>query len=316
MQRKRFEGVGFFLTATLTFLSSFFIFYLSSPLFSGSARFWLIFGSLVVFCGGISLHAATIRTISAWCVVLFGIIFSAHLPYIFSAPAFSLLSSSASLIFFLFVALYTSRQYIANSVSIRFFSVARIVVSRSFTGLALAFVLLTIPSIVSPSVLVSQEQFTRFVSGSSVFFEWIGGGKILDQWLVHSFQNIVRSQLSANPKFQSLPDSAKYTLVQNALEQAVRSQGEERITPGAFERIFARTFYSFLSDTLARWQRDFADAFPVFWGIIAFLVIRSILWLFQFPVIFCCGLFFELLRAFSFVTITTTTIPKERVEFV
>ncbi len=277
-------------------------------------KVWVVGVLLAIFLCALALEAATLQT-KRQAVVVAGVNACLLHAGFFMVSVSVLALSVCATWFFLLIGLLIGRNRMANSLTVSFSSVAAATIAHSATAATLAFVLVTAPSVSSESLIVSQEQFSRLFSGSSQILGWFGKSEAVQNFFVDKFQLIIKAQLAANPKFQILPESVKDQLVQKALEQSLASQGEREITPAAFERVFSKTLYTFLSSTLQKWRQDFGDAFPVYWGIVAFLVIRSVLWLYQLVVVWVSVGLFELLLAFGFVSIGTTSVTKEVVEF-
>ncbi len=302
------------ITSVITAVAALAVSYFVSPFFTHPLRLWFLATALLIFLISFCIEISTMRKtkeIVLYCLGYAILVNSAYWQTDIKVISLSVLASFLGLLF----GAIAGQKYAENSIRVRFAPFSRRIISQMLTGLVVSFVLVSIPTVDTTTPFISQEQFTKVLSGSSVFFSWFGHAQSVDDFLASKFQYLVKAQLSANPKFQILPDSVKDQLVQKALEQSLKSQGETEITPAAFQRVFAKTLYTFIVATLTRWKESFGEVFPLFWGVLIFLIIRSTLWIYQLAVGVISFALFELLLAFGFVKIGTTSVTKEIVEF-
>jgi hypothetical protein len=207
---------------------------------------------------------------------------------------------------------FSVRREIRNTIEVRFFTASGKVVGRVITA-AVVFMIIMYGSIANNNgnLFVSQGVF-------NTFFNWTGS--FVNKFyptvpLTGSFgdfaQAIAQMQLQGNSAFESLPPAEQSQAVADSAQQLMTGF---TTSTNAAATPTSNVFYNYLANLFANLQNQYNDLFIGGWGLLLFLILRSIgiivVWVGQFAAL----ILYEILLATGFMKITEHPATKETIE--
>jgi len=288
---------------------------------AGGFSFWFTLAALF-FWGAMSvLEGFLQKNISRrlWVMLLESIALIAF----FYAFAWQALAITAVLVFLCLVWGYFSvRRELRNSIEIRFFTASSRVVGKVMTG-AVIFMIVMYASLMNSNgnLFVSQGGFNAFFSWTAGFVNNFYPTIPLNGSFGDFTQAVAKMQLQGNPAFQSLaPAQQDQALAQSSNEIATTLSGAPT---GASTTVAAATLnepvnnalYNYFSSLTTELRNKFGDTFIGVWGLILFLILRSIAFIAVWIAQFIALIFYELLLATGFMKVTESPATREVLEY-
>ena len=280
----------------------------------GNISFWLVVAALAVFCAISALQMFLEKRSGTRALVIVFEVVALVIPfYDFS---WRVLSAAGLVTFiFFFLGYWRSRSELAYSARIRFFRVTHGVVGYIVTG-ALIFAILFY-------VLVQGARGNVFVSESHFadFFGWTSGVShqfypdiSVDGSFDDFAQSLVKAQLKGNDSFQAQDAVHQTQTIQQGVDQVIADISKSTGVTIGSSATTSDVLYQIILHTLHDWQGKFGQRFAVGWGVVLFLVLRSIgivfAWVAQFLAMIC----YEILLASGFMKIVEHAETREVVE--
>jgi hypothetical protein len=249
----------------------------------------------------------------------------AALAFFYSYAWEALAIAGILLVFCLMWGYLSVRRELRNTIEIRFFTASGKVMGKLVTG-AVVFMIVMYAAL-------SNNNGNFFVSqnGFDTFFNW--GAQFVNNFyptvpLTGSFgdfaQAVARMQLAGNPQFQSLTPAQQTEALTDSTSQIINTfsnasgtaansgSAAAPITPS---EPASQAFYGYLSSLAAKLQDRFNGAFVGVWGLILFLILRSIAIIFVWIGQFVSLVFYELLLSVGFLKIAEEPQTKEIIEY-
>lgn len=284
---------------------------------AGGFSFWFVLVALLLW-GAVSVLQGFLQQKTSHRILI--IFFeSIALILFFYTYAWQSLAITAALVLIVLVWGYFSvRRALGNAIEIRFFNLSSKVVGKVVTA-AVIFMIVMYASLAN-----NNGNFFVSENGFNVFFTWAAG--FVNNFyptvpLTGSFsdfaQAIARMQLQGNPTFQQLtPAEQSAALAQSSDEvmSALSNESSTAITSSTATEPASNAIYDYLAGVSAKLQARFNNLFIGAWGLILFLILRSIgiivVWVGQFVAL----IFYELLLSVGFMKISEQPATKENFE--
>ena len=224
-------------------------------------------------------------------------------------------ASLAILFVFLAIGHLSGRSELNHTMTIRFFRATHDVVANVMTGGLLVAIILYLPVANAGSVFVGESSFTGF-------FNWtagILGGFYPAVTFTGSFNDfaasLAKEQLAGNATFEAMAPNDQATALSAATSQIegnfAKSLG---IVPSPAESL-SSVAYTAIKGLLESWRSRFTVWFTAAWGVVLFLVLRSIgvvaTWVSQ----LIAMIFYEALLSLGVIHIKQEPRTKEIVTF-
>jgi hypothetical protein len=207
---------------------------------------------------------------------------------------------------------FSVRRELHNTLEVRFFTASGKVVGKVITA-AVIFMIIMYGSLANDngSLFISENGF-------NAFFNWTAG-------FVHDFypsvpltgsfgdfaEAVARMQLQDNAAFQNLPAAEQNAAMAESAEQFMDGFTKSTI---AASSPTSNVLYGYLANLFANLQDRYNDLFIGGWGLLLFLILRSIgiivVWVGQFVAL----IVYEILLAAGFMKISEQVATKEIIE--
>ena len=203
---------------------------------------------------------------------------------------------------------FSIRGELRNSLRIRFFAAS----SRAISKVATAALIFLIAMYAAVSIgrgnfFVPQNYFNGFFDWSSGIVANFYPGIPLDGSFGDFAQAVAQEQLKNNATFESLPADQQSQVLAASTAQIA---GSFTPTPSATEPT-REVFYSYFIAMASKLQGQFGNGFIFVWGLILFLILRTIailaVWIAQFVTL----VFYEFFLAIGFVAISEESESRE-----
>lgn len=236
------------------------------------------------------------------------------LPFLF----FNRLILGASLVImfaFLVLGHMSGRSELDHTMTIRFFRATHGVVANAMTGGLLVAILLYLPVANTGSVFVGESSFTGF-------FNWtagILGGFYPAITFTGSFNDfaasLAKEQLAGNAAFTAMAPNDQATALSAATSQIEGSFAKSLGFVPAPAESLSSVIYTAVKNVIEGWRARFTIWFTAAWGVMLFLVLRSIgvvaTWIGQ----LIAMIFYEALLSLGVIHIKQEPRTKEVVTF-
>lgn len=278
---------------------------------AGGFSFWWVFAALLIWSAIAAIVGFIQKDTNRRFLV--ALLESAALVIFFYTVAWPALVVTGILVLLCLLWGYFSiRRELQNTIEVRFFTASAKVVGKVITA-SVIFMIIMYGSLANNNgtLFVSQGVFNSF-------FNWTGA--FVDKFyptipVTGSFgdfaQAIAQMQLQGNPTFQSLSPAEQTQAVDDSAEQFM--SGFTTSTSAA-SMPASNVFYDYLLNLFSNLQNKYNDLFIGGWGLLLFLILRSIgiivVWVGQFVTL----VLYELLLATGFMKISEQSATKEFIE--
>lgn len=283
---------------------------------AGGISFWFVLAALLLWCAIAVLEGFLQKKAARrfWVIVLE----SLALIGFFYRYAWQALGITFVLVLLcLLWGYFSGRRQLQNAIEVRFFTTSGKVVGKVITA-AVIFMIVMYASLAN-----NNGNFFVSESGFDAFFSWSAG--FINNFyptvpLTGSFNDfaeaVARMQLQGNPAFQSLtPADQDAALASSAQQMAAMFSNSSSTASTTAAAVIAEptsnVFYGYFQGLFAEWQARFNNLFVGAWGLVLFLILRSIgiivVWVGQFVAL----MFYELLLATGFMKISEEPATKE-----
>ncbi len=207
---------------------------------------------------------------------------------------------------------FSVRSELNNTLEVRFFTASGKVVGKVVTA-AIIFVIIMYGSLANNngSLFVSEGVFNSFFNWTAIFVDKFYPTIPITGSFGDFAQGIARLQLKDNPAFTSLPLTEQNQTIADSAQQFMRGF---TTSTNAATMPTSNVFYDYISNMLSNLQNRYNDLFIGGWGLLLFLILRSIgiivVWVGQFGAL----ILYEILLAAGFMKINERTATKETIE--
>ncbi len=206
---------------------------------------------------------------------------------------------------------FSARRELRDSIQIRFFTASSGVIGKVITAaLILLVAMYASISMASGSFFIPQSGFDAFFSRASIVAGVFFPGVPINGSFNDFAQTFAQNQLKTEPAYEKLSSAEQQQALTDATAQVTASFTP---TPTPNEST-SDVFYSYFAGLSSRLQDQFGDIFVLVWGLILFLILRSIgiivVWIAQFFTL----IFYEFFLAIGFMKITEATETKETID--
>lgn len=218
---------------------------------------------------------------------------------------------------------FAVRREMRNSITIRFFTASSKVVGKVITA-AVIFMIVMYAALASNngSFFISRNGFDAFFGWSAGFVNNFYPTLSLSGSFGDFAQAAARMQLESNPAYQNLsPEQQSAALAETSdqimadFSPAPMTASDTAAQASLASEPTSNAFYAYFSNLFTRLQGHFNDLFVGAWGVILFLILRSIgifvVWIGQFIAL----VFYELLLAVGFMRIKEEPATREVIEY-
>jgi hypothetical protein len=277
----------------------------------GGFSFWWVFVALLVW----SAIAAVVGFIQKdmghrFLVALFE---SAALVVFFYTVAWQAIAIAGVLILLCQLFGYFSiRRELGNTIEVRFFTASSKAVGKVVTA-AVIFMIIMYGSIANNNgnLFVSEGVFNSFFNWTGAFVNKFYPSVPVTGSFGDFAQAIAQMQLQGNPAFQSLPAAQQSQAVADSAQQFMSGF---TTSTNAATMPTSNVFYDYFVNLFSNLQNRYNDLFIGGWGLLLFLILRSIgiivVWVGQFVTL----ILYEILLATGFMKITEHPATKETIE--
>jgi hypothetical protein len=210
------------------------------------------------------------------------------------------------------------RRELRNTIEIRFFTASGKVVGKIVTIAVIFMVLMyALFTTTSGSFFISENGFSVFFNLTSGFFNDFYPTIPLNTSFGDFAQAVAHVELIGNAEFQNLTPNEQNLALSQSTNDIITSFASSTAPSGV---VTASTptenaFYEFLSSFAWKLQSRFNELFTGGWGVILFLILRSVgiivVWIGQLVAM----IFYELLLAAGFMKIKEESATKEILEY-
>ncbi len=207
---------------------------------------------------------------------------------------------------------FSIRRELRNTIEIRFFTASGKMVGKIITA-AVVFVIIMYGSLANNngSLFVSQGVFNSFFNWTGAFVNKFYPTVPVTGSFGDFAQAIAEMQLANNPAFQSLPPAEQNQAVADSAQQFMNGF---TTSTSAATMPTSNVFYDYIVHLFADLQNRYNDFFIGSWGLLLFLILRSIgiivVWVGQ----FAAAILYEILLATGFLKIAEHPATKETIE--
>lgn len=294
--------------------SAFFVGYVYFEFLKGSCSFLVLLCAFLLFVIAFTLEALLGN--NAWrqfWVLVVEVI--ALFVFFYTSDRWFLIASMAIAFVFLVVGYLQCRSGLNHGTTIQFFKLTNGVVGKTVTAMILAAIILYIPTAGAGTVFIGEAGFNSF-------FNWAAGlvGNFYPNIsIVGSFsdftQSVARQELASSAVFQVMSPSDQNAAILVASTQIEGSLSRSlNITPSASSST-SDVAYNAIEDILRGWYNQSPTWFWAGWGLVLFLILRSIgvfaVWVIQFLTM----IVYELLLSMGAIRITEEPQTKETIKF-
>jgi hypothetical protein len=288
----------------------------------GGLSFWFTLAALF-FWGTLSvLEGFLQKKLSRRALVIF-LEAIALIPFFTTYDWTALIFAEVIVLICLFWGYLSVRRSLRNSIEVRFFSASGRVMGKLITA-AIVFMIIMYAALINDNggFFVSQRSFNTFFGWASGFVNNFYPTVPLNGSLGDFTQAIARIQLQSNPAFQSLtPTQRDQALAESANQLAgafvgssASSTAPAPVASTTLDQPTSNAFYGYLERQMERLQNKVGSAFVGLWGLILFLILRSVgiivVWIAQLVAL----VFYEILIATGFMKIVEHPATQEVVE--
>lgn len=292
---------------------------------AGDFSFWFVLGALLLWSAFATLEGFLQKDISRRFLVI--LLEALALIAFFYTYAWQALALTLILVALCLLWGYLSvRRELRNTIEVRFFTASGKVIGKVVTA-AVVFMVVMYAALTN-----NNGNFFVSPTGFDTFFNWTAG-------FVNSFypslplggsfgefsEAVAKMQLQNEPAYQNLTQTEKDIAITQAADQIAATFSGASSTPAGnvvapiASTTLAETtnvaFYNYLAALTAKLQDKFGTAFVGVWGLILFLILRSVgivvVWLAQFVSL----VFYEILLAAGFLRIAEEPATKEVFEY-
>lgn len=229
-------------------------------------------------------------------------------------PKFVLLAGGA-LFLFLIWGSGLGRGEIANTIEFKFLRIAKPVMTKLVTGMALAAVLLYIPTWNIKDIFISQDNFesmyNRIAQMGNVVYNKVNFSATLGDFV----RSIAKLQLSQNSLFGVLPPDVQDKAIDKSVSQIIDSAEKSIGIPISPQMSIGQVLYAYIVSLLERWKDKLGPTFVAIWAVVVFLIARSLGIIFVWVALLVAYLLYEVLSAFNVIHIAGETRTRELIEF-
>lgn len=308
---------GFYKSITLdvvSILAAFAVGYSYREYLAGIMSPWVVFAAFLVFGAASAFQALLCKEAGRRAFIIACEV--AALSMFFYVVDWRFLCAAAACAFVLFFWGYlSSRVETDHGMDIRLFKSTKSVVGKIMTGTVIFLIVVYIPLWQPNGIFVSQTNF-------NYFFEWASGALSTlypNIQISGSFgdfaNNIASAQLKGVPAFESMNSKNQAAALAQGASGIIDNLSKNlqmKVQPS--DSVGAIT-YQFITKMLTEWKDQFQGLFFAGWGIVVFLVVRSvgiiIVWIDQLLIL----VFYEILFAFRLIRVKGEPRTKEVLEF-
>lgn len=271
---------------------------------------WVVIGTLMFF-GVMSVLQVFLakKNLRATLVIFLEVVV---LLCFFWQDNFQILGITALIMLVMLIWGYLSgRERVRNSLEIPFFSASGNALGKFTTAALLFMILIYVPQIGGNALVISQQSFRTF-------FDWTSGlvnGFYPELSFTGSFGNFAESfskmELQNNPSFQNLSTAEQNVAIQQGATQFTQNFLQSSAVPVATSSPTSDAFYNVLNGVLGAWQSESSGWFDVGWATVLFIGLRTVGILFVWLAQFVSLIFYEILLASGFMTVTEENRTRE-----
>lgn len=234
----------------------------------------------------------------------------------FIGAPISLLGVSFAVMVLLFLwGEHLSREDAENSVEIRFFQITKRPLSKILSAIAIAGIILYIPTWNKKTVFISPETFDSIYSWSAKIVGGLYPEFKFNSDLGTFAKSVAKTQLEKSSNFTLFSPSLKEKTLTD-LGGQILGNLSKFFGFGLDPRdTFGSVIYSFVSKSLVDLKQKFGGTFVTVWAVGVFIFVRSLATIFGYLISFLSFLIYQALIAFQVIRVKTENKPHEIVEF-
>lgn len=208
---------------------------------------------------------------------------------------------------------FSARRELSNTIEIRFFTASSKMVGKIITG-AIIFMIIMYGAIANNngSLFVSQGVFNSFFNWTGAFVNKFYPSVPVNGSFGDFAQAIAQMQLQNNPTYEKLTPAEQNQAIADSAQQFM--SGFTTSTDAATMPT-GNVLYDYLVNLFSNLQNRYNDLFIGSWGLLLFLILRSIgiivVWIGQFAAL----ILYEILLATGFMKISEQSATKEIFEY-
>jgi hypothetical protein len=280
--------------------------------FLAGGSFWWVFAALLVW-SAVSVVVGFIQK-NVERRFLVALLESVALVAFFYTVAWQAIAIAGLLILLCLLWGYFSiRRELRNTIEVRFFTASGKVVGKVVTA-AVLFMIIMYGSVANNNgnFFVSQGVFNSFFNWTGDFVNKFYPTVPLTGSFGDFAQAIAQMQLQNNPTFKSLPPAEQNQAVADSAQQFMSGF---TTSTSASTTPTSNVLYNYFVNLFSNLQNRYNDLFLGGWGLLLFLILRSIgiivVWIGQFVTL----ILYEILLATGFMKITEHPATKETIEY-
>ncbi|TSC82376.1 MAG: hypothetical protein G01um101420_387 [Parcubacteria group bacterium Gr01-1014_20] len=213
----------------------------------------------------------------------------------------------------------TSRQFLSNSLEIKFYKTSRLKISSMATALAIMFVILYLPkvnvdNINIQNIFVTPEGFQTVYAWSSGITKRLYPEVDVNSTIEKLARDIAVFKLENLEEFKALTPKDKESSIENEARQFIKELGNRFQTAISGENPTNEIFYKLMIATLEKWKNSMGNWFLAGWLLIFFLIAKGVGILVSFVASFLAFTVMQLLLGINFLHMAGENRMKETVK--
>ncbi|MEK7195317.1 MAG: hypothetical protein AAB655_01335 [Patescibacteria group bacterium] len=298
----------------LTVLSAAAVSFLYRGYIADGYSFWFLSGGLVLFAAFSVIQSLLTKSPGRrFLVILLKTI--ALLSFFYYYDTLLLVATGVAVFVFLLWGESTASSELENTLEIKFFKTAGIILRKITTALVLLFVGLYLPLWMQSNTLIPQDNFLTFFNWTANFVTTVYPEINLNSTFGKFTENIAVFILSDNQTFKDLPPQGR---------QAAIAQTAKQIADGFSKSVGANIspdepvsdfVYRYTTKSLADWRSRFDNLFIAVWALVVFIFIRGFGFLFYSIAAVVSFLLYQILLSTGFIHLIGESRTHEIVEF-
>lgn len=240
---------------------------------------------------------------------------AAFVSWFYALPIEYVSLAGGALFLFLLWGSGLGRAEIANTIEFKFLKIARPVMTKLVTGIALAAIFLYLPTWNVQDIFISQSRFEALYNSiaktGNVLYDKVNFSSTIGDFV----RGIAKTQLSQNALFASFPPEAQNKVLEEGVSRLLSGAEKSLGIPLSPQMSVAEVLYEYTVSLLDKWRTKLGPTFLAIWAVAVFLIARSVGVLFVWLALLVAYLIFELLSAFDIIHISGESRTREIVEF-
>lgn len=235
--------------------------------------------------------------------------------FFYDEPMNVLVAVFGIVFFFLFWGDMIGRSELANSLTVRFMNISRLVLSKMMTGIVLVLIVLYFPKLDVGKAFLPQPVFEGFFTWSA----GVANNFYAEVNFSDTFETFMKSVMLVrskdDPAFRNLAPAEQARHLEKLAREAIDAFNTSAGVVLEAEKSVSAVAYDFFTQLLANWKKKFGSVFFVVWVAAIFLIVRSIAVVFYWGVGFFGFILYQVLLSMGFVRILGESRTREILDY-